>query len=460
MIRKGLALVAAVSFLLLGQQASNATVAPKVVTAPSITKYATVGSTVRVTHAKFNQTAKLTTAWYYNGKAIAGATGATYKVTAKQATGTLQARESAKFGAKTLTTVSNIINIGKLYIVGNASIAYTDGTQTTLKATPPTQVLPAPTEVQYQWLRNGFDIPNETTDTHTVATSDKDALVSVKITYIAPRGYLSKDLKSTELRPAALVRTYTQLWSDEFNGAAGAAPDSSIWTPQNGDGSAERNRGWGNNELEYYKAELATTDGSGSLVVHATTDGASAQTCYYGPCTWFSSKYITKGKIGFKYGRIEARIKGAPGAGTWNAFWALGANDTTTLWPSCGEIDYTELIGRSPNDVLGYSHGPVSRGGGRGNTTTLASDWSNDYHTYAVDWLPDQLTWYVDGQVYGTVDKYDNDWKYDHEFYLIFNLAMGGNLGGDVAPGLTSTSMKIDWVRFSSINGVGEVITH
>jgi beta-glucanase (GH16 family) len=459
MIRKGLALLAAMSFLLIGQSASSAVV-PKVVTPPSISSYATVGTTVKLVHAKFSPTGKITTAWYYNGKVIAGATGATYKVTAKQASGTLQAKDTVTISGKKLVAVSNTIDLGKLYIEGTSSIAYTDGTQVAFKATPPTKVLPAPTEVKYQWLRNGFDIPGETTDTHTVATSDKGALVSVKITYIAPRGYLSKDVKSAEVRPAELVRTYAQVWSDEFNGAAGAAPDSSIWTAQNGDGSAERNRGWGNNELEYYKANLSTTDGNGSLVVQATSDGAANQQCYYGPCSWLSSKYITKGKVGFKYGRIEARIKGAPGAGTWNAFWALGANDTTTLWPSCGEIDFTELIGRSPNDVLGYSHGPVSRGGGRGNTTTLTSDWSTGYHTYAVDWLPDQLVWYVDGEVYGTVDKYDNDWKYDHEFYLIFNLAMGGNLGGDVAPGLTSTSMKIDWVRFSTINGVGEVITH
>ncbi len=459
MIRKGLALLAAVSFLLIGQSASSA-VAPKVVTPPSISSYATVGTTVRLVHAKFSPTGKIATAWYYNGKVIAGATGVTYKVTAKQATGTLQAKETATISGKKLTSASNLINLGKLYIEGTATISYTDGTQVAFKATPPTKILPAPTEVKYQWLRNGFDIPGETTDTHTVATSDKGALVSVNITYIAPRGYLSKDMKSAEIRPAELVRTYAQVWSDEFNGASGAAPDASVWTAQNGDGSAERNRGWGNNELEYYKADLSTTDGNGSLVVQATSDGAANQQCYYGACSWLSSKYITKGKVGFKYGRIEARIKGAPGAGTWNAFWALGANDTTTLWPSCGEIDFTELIGRSPNDVLGYSHGPISRGGGRGNTTTLTSDWSNDYHTYAVDWLPDQLVWYVDGQVYGVVDKYDNDWKYDHEFYLIFNLAMGGNLGGDVAPGLTSTSMKIDWVRFSTINGVGEVITH
>jgi len=459
MFRKVLAAIAVLGFLAAGQSASSAS-APKVVSAPSINNYATVGTTVKLVHAKFSPTGKITTAWYYNGKAIAGATGTSYKISSKQATGTLQVKETATISGKKLTSASNTIFVGKLYVVGAPTVAYTDGTQTTMKATLPTQVLPAPTELKYQWLRNGFDLPGENTDTHTVATSDKGALISIKVTYTAPKGYLSKDLTSATLQPAELTRVYQQVWSDEFNGAAGAAPDAAVWSAQNGDGSAERNRGWGNNELEYYKANLSTTDGNGSLVVQATSVGAADQQCYYGPCSWLSSKYTTKGKLGFQYGRIEARIQGAPGAGTWNAFWALGANDTTTLWPSCGEIDFTELIGRSPNDVLGYSHGPVSRGGGRGNTTTLTTDWSTGWHTYAVDWLPDQLVWYVDGQVYGVVDKYDNDWKYDHEFYLIYNLAMGGNLGGDVAANLTTTSMKIDWIRFSTINGVGSVITH
>jgi beta-glucanase (GH16 family) len=457
-IRKSAALVVALSFLLLGQTASSAAV-PKVVTAPSISKFATVGTTVKLANAKFSSKATIATAWLHNGKVIAGATKTSYKLTSKQASGTLQVKQSAKISGKTLTAFSNKISIGRFATSGSLTIAYTSEAKDTMKVNLPT-LQPAAARVSYQWLRNGFDLPGENLSTHAVASSDKGALVSVKVTFNAPKGYRSLELTSRTLSPYAMTRTYEQVWSDEFNGAAGETPDSSVWAPENGDGVAFGNRGWGNSERQWYKQELSTTDGNGSLVVRATRNGALEQRCYYGQCEWFSSKYVTKGKLGFKYGRFEARIKGAPGNGTWGAFWSLGADIDTKLWPSCGEIDFVELIGRKPFDVLGYSHGLVSWGAGRGATTQLDTDWSLGYHTYAVDWLPDQLVWYVDGEVYGVVDKYDRDWRFDKEFYLIFNLAMGGNLGGAIDPSLTETEMKIDWIRFSKINGIGEVINH
>jgi len=456
--RKLAALVVALSFLLLGQTVSSAAV-PKVVTAPSISKYATVGTTVTLVNAKFSSKATIATAWLHNGKAIAGATKTSYKLTTKQASGTLQVKQMAKISGKTLTALSNKITIGKLSVSGSLAISYTTEAQVTMQVSLPT-LKPASTKVSYQWLRNGFDLPNENLATHTVASSDKGAMVSVKVTFTAPKGYQDLALTSSTLNPAVMSRSYEQVWSDEFNGAAGQTPDSTYWAPENGDGVAFGNRGWGNSERQWYKQELSTTDGNGSLIVRATKTGAVDQKCYYGQCEWFSSKYVTKGKVGFKYGRIEARIQGAPGNGTWGAFWSLGTDIDTKLWPSCGEIDFVELIGRAPNDVLGYSHGLASWGAGRGATTQLDTDWSLGYHTYTVDWLPDQLVWYVDGEVYSVVDKYDRDWRFDKEFYLIFNLAMGGNLGGAIDPTLTQTDMKIDWIRFSKINGIGEVFDH
>lgn len=428
--------------------------------APVISSYATVGTTVKLTYAKFSaKTTKLTNEWLHNGKVITGAKAATYKLTTKQASGTLQARQIAVVAGKTLVASSNKVTIGKLLVTGTVTTSFTDDTQKTLKANLPV-ILPAPAAVKYQWLRNGFDIVNENLATHAIASSDSGALISVKVTITGAKGYAAREFTSADRRMPDVSRNYELLWSDEFNGEAGALPDPTVWAPENGDGVAFGNRGWGNKERQWYKEELSTMTGSGSLSVKATTTGAANQTCYYGPCTWFSSKYVTKGKVGFKYGRIEARIKGAPGAGTWGAFWSLGADIDTKLWPWCGEIDFVELIGRAPNDVLGYAHGPLSGGPGRGATTSLPSSWADDYHTYSVDWLPDQLVYYVDGEVYGVVDKYDRDWAFDKEFYLIFNLAMGGNLGGTIDASLTDTEMLIDWIRVSKINGIGEVINH
>jgi beta-glucanase (GH16 family) len=99
----------------------------------------------------------------------------------------------------------------------------------------------------------------------------------------------------------------------------------------------------------------------------------------------------------------------------------------------------------------------VTWGGGRGNTIQATEDWANNYHTFAIDWLPDQLTWYMDGVKFGTVSKTDRDWVFDKEQYMILNLAMGGNLGGEIDANLNESTMKVDYVRFSSINGIGTV---
>jgi beta-glucanase (GH16 family) len=121
----------------------------------------------------------------------------------------------------------------------------------------------------------------------------------------------------------------------------------------------------------------------------------------------------------------------------------------------CGEIDVMELIGSNPKRLLGYLHGPISGGMGRGNTKDFTSALTDDFHTYTIDWLPDEVTWYIDGVKYGSVSRTDLDWRFDKEFYVVLNLAMGGNLGGTIDAGLTSTTMQVDYVRYSTINGIG-----
>jgi beta-glucanase (GH16 family) len=293
--------------------------------------------------------------------------------------------------------------------------------------------------------------------TRELQVADRGSVMAARSVFKAPTGYADLTVNSSNLTIPSTSRVYEQLWSDEFNGAAGATADPANWVGQDGDGIAFENRGWGNNERQWYRFENATTDGSGVLNILATRTGASSTACYYGPCEFYSSKLVTKDKVGFTYGRLEARIKGAPGNGTWGAFWTLGSNIDLKGWPLCGELDVIELIGRDPKAILGYSHGPVTWGGGRGNTIQAAEDWANNYHTFAIDWLPDQLTWYMDGVKFGTVSKTDRDWVFDKEQYMILNLAMGGNLGGEIDANLNQSTMKVDYVRFSSINGIGTV---
>ncbi|MFM5903615.1 MAG: family 16 glycosylhydrolase [Microbacteriaceae bacterium] len=428
----------------------------KLTTAVSIAKYAAVGTKLTAKDAKFStKPSKITWQWYFNAKAIKKATSKTFTITKAEKGGSVKVVETAYFGKTKKTSTSNVIEVGKLWISGTASLAF-GGDNKTLTVTVP-QVLPKPAATEFGWLRNNFDILSDGLATRTVSVADAGATLAAKVTFKAPKGYDSATLLTNDVDVASQTRVYKTVWSDEFNGASGLAPNTSFWSPENGDGMAFGNRGWGNNERQWYRLENSSQSGSGALDILATREGASSTKCYYGDCEWYSSKIVTKGKVEFKYGRLEARIKGAPGNGTWGAFWTLGANIDTKLWPWCGEIDVTELVGRMPTSVLGYSHGPVSYGAGRGSTKELGSDWSDGYHTYAVDWLPDQISWYVDGELYGVVDKTDRDWAFDNRHYVILNLAMGGNLGGEIDPGMDSATMKVDYVRFSTINGVGEV---
>jgi beta-glucanase (GH16 family) len=247
------------------------------------------------------------------------------------------------------------------------------------------------------------------------------------------------------------AQTHTMLaWSDEFNGAAGAAVDGAKWGFDTGGG------GWGNNELEYYTNSTANaaTDGAGNLVITAQTSTLRKLRCWYGQCQYTSARLLTKGKFQQTYGRFEARIRVPYGQGLWPAFWMLGANISTVNWPNCGEIDIMENIGREPATVHGTIHGPgYSGANGIGAPYSLATGaFSDNYHVYAVEWDPNQIRWYVDGNLYQTRTPADlpagTTWVFDHPFFLIMNVAVGGYWPGN--PDATTVfpqRMYVDYVR-------------
>jgi len=395
--------------------------------------------------------------WFVNGKAVPGATKTAFKASAKQKNQRIQFKVTSAG-----TTASSVVGtIGHVIVNVKPTAALADSSGSKAIATPGV-FSPKTAKVTYQWFKGPVEIGGAKAATYIPAGIDQGFKVYVNATYSA-KGFTDTKADSSEVAIPVFKRTYVQVWQDEFNLTAGSAPDSTIWVSENGDGSkAVAGGGWGNRERQYYTPTLAKITSDGALQIDATTTGANEYNCYYKtPCEWISSKYITKDKIGFKYGRLEARIKGPVGAGTWGAFWMLGADIDTRIWPWCGEIDVTELVGKSPNMAYGYLHGLLSGGfGGRGTTVDMPNGFANEYHTYAVDWLPESIDWYVDGVLFGSQQKKDKDWVFDHEFYLVVNLAMGGNLGGAIEPGLKQASMSFDWIRFSTINGVGEVINH
>ena len=393
--------------------------------------------------------------WFVNGKAVPGATKSSFKAAAKQKNQSIQVKATAAG----VTASSVVSRIGQVIINVKPTVGLVNSAGNKL-VTNPGVFSPKTAKVTYQWYKGPVEIGGAKSSTYVPAGIDEGFKVYVTAKFSA-KGFTDNSADSSEFMIPVIKRNYVQVWQDEFNLTAGSAPDSTIWSSEDGDGSkAAAGGGWGNRERQYYIPALAKITSAGALQIDATTTGANEYNCYYKtPCEWVSAKYITKDKIGFKYGRIEARIKGPVGAGTWGAFWMLGADIDSRLWPWCGEIDVTELVGKAPNTAYGYLHGLLSGGfGGRGTTVDMPKGFADEYHTYAVDWLPESVDWYVDGVLFGSQQKKDKDWVFDHEFYLVVNLAMGGNLGGPIDSGLKQASISFDWIRFSTINGVGEVI--
>jgi beta-glucanase (GH16 family) len=241
---------------------------------------------------------------------------------------------------------------------------------------------------------------------------------------------------------------WSLVWSDEFDGPSGAAIDASRWTAETG------GWGWGNNELEYYTNRVSNAYlENGALVIRADKE------TYTGPDNvtrnYTSARLITKSKFAQAYGRFEARIKLPYGQGIWPAFWMLGDDIDAVGWPSCGEIDIMENIGSEPATVHGTFHGPgYSGAGGLTGSYQLAAGQklADDYHTFAVEWEPNVIRFYVDGLLYKTRNAADlpsgTTWVFNHPFFIILNVAVGGNWPG--SPDATTVfpqTMKVDYVR-------------
>ena len=230
------------------------------------------------------------------------------------------------------------------------------------------------------------------------------------------------------------------VWSQEFDGGAGSAPDPSVWNLETGGG------GWGNGELQNYTNSRSNSalDGNGNLVITARREADGSYT---------SARLTSQGTYTAQYGRIEARIRIPRGQGIWPAFWMLGADLPQVGWPACGEIDVMENIGREPGSVHGTVHGPGYSGAeGISGTATLPSGaFADDFHVYGVDWRPGSISWTVDGAVYRTVTPADlggDRWVFDKPFFVILNLAVGGGWPG--SPDSSTRfpqQMTVDWLR-------------
>jgi beta-glucanase (GH16 family) len=281
------------------------------------------------------------------------------------------------------------------------------------------------------------------TGTVTTGTMNDRALAA------APRS----DRQPVEGQPADPANGgWTLVWSDEFDGPE---IDRSVWTFMTGNGHAYGIPGWGNAELQYYTDRPANAYiADGKLVIRALRETWSDR---YGTYAYTSARLTTKGRVSVKYGRIEVRAKLPEGKGIWPAIWMLGDDIDTKGWPASGEIDIMELVGHKPGTVYGTVHGPLSGGTGIGGSYSLPGGrkFSEDFRVFALEWTERELRWYVDGELYHVVSKdrmprsyAEREWVYDHPFYFILNVAVGGRWPG--YPDDTNTfpqAMEIDYIR-------------
>lgn len=244
------------------------------------------------------------------------------------------------------------------------------------------------------------------------------------------------------LANSVAAQQWELVWSDEFD--TPGAPDPSKWTYDIG------GHGWGNQELQYYtdRLENARVE-DGVLVIEAREES-------FGGNDYTSARLVTRGLAAWQYGRIEARMKMPVGQGIWPAFWMMPTDSPYGGWPAGGEIDIMEYLGHEPNRV----HGTIHSGGGElghrftGDHYTLESGtFADGFHTFALEWEPNEMRWYVDGDHYLTQVSWSSvggpyPAPFDHPFHILMNVAVGGEWPG--YPDETTTfpqRMEVDYVR-------------
>lgn len=245
----------------------------------------------------------------------------------------------------------------------------------------------------------------------------------------------------------AASENWVLVWSDEFE--QDGAPNSANWAYDIGRGESVGLWGWGNNEAQYYtdRLENARVE-DGHLIIEARRESM-------GTASYTSARMVTRGKADWLYGRFEIRAKMPAGVGTWPAIWMLPTDNVYGGWPASGEIDIMEHVGFDMGRVHGTIHTNSFNhmiGTDRGGSIHV-DDVASQFHTYAIEWEPDTIRWFVDDQLYFEFPRLGhygpNEWPFDQRFHLILNIAIGGNWGGQqgIDDSIFPQTMEVEYVR-------------
>jgi beta-glucanase (GH16 family) len=239
---------------------------------------------------------------------------------------------------------------------------------------------------------------------------------------------------------------YTEKWHENFDGAIDSTPNPQVWAYNTG-----WNGGWGNEEWQTYvdspvncqiKDDWSAVDAR-ALRIRAENDGNG---------NWYSARIFSISEANRPlYGYIEGRLRIPRGKGIWPAFWMLGDNLPSANWPGCGELDIMEILGHEPWKLYGSFH--ASGWDGQG---IAYGDFGNGYHTYAMNWTPNCISFYVDDQLYVTKTNNDSyNWPFNQRNFFILNLAIGGKWPGyPDASTPESAEYFVDYIRAYRLSGV------
>ena len=240
------------------------------------------------------------------------------------------------------------------------------------------------------------------------------------------------------------------VWNDEFDQPNDSQVDTQKWKYQFG------GDGWGNFELQYYTNHPQNSFiKEGVLHLQAVSKDVGRLPCWYGVCEYTSARITTKDVFNFQYGRIEARLKLPRGVGMWPTFWLIGSNIDEISWPNSGEIDMLDTTGNEPKRAYGVLHGP-GYSGAKGLKVPYelpdGTDYADGFHLFAIEWSENKIQWFVDDKL---IHTYTPDgtpkgtlWVYNHPFYLVLNLAVGGTWPGSPnKETIFPQSLDVDYVR-------------
>lgn len=224
------------------------------------------------------------------------------------------------------------------------------------------------------------------------------------------------------------------IWADEFSDSG--APCSSNWSYDIGTGE----NGWGNGESQYY------TDRNSNVKVEDGVLKITARAENFNGSNYTSARLLTKDKFEFQYGKVEVRAKLPEGGGTWPAVWSLGADIDSNPWPGAGEMDIMEHVGNQQDRIFSTVHYPGASGGDAIGDSAVIPGVSDNFNIYTIEWDEDQIVFAVNDVVHFTFVNSDAV-PFNKNFFLLVNVAMGGNFGGVIDPSFQESTLEIDYIR-------------